>query len=144
MLAMLALLGGLFIAGARDMFRAQERTPADVFWQAVQSARLQAVQSEQVVTLRYDQEARRLVWGAVNEANGLGWPGKSIEFLPVGTRDTILLGGQLVEVGALPAVRFHADGTTDRFRVQLTDATGLISILELDPWTAAPIVRSTR
>jgi hypothetical protein len=59
------------------------------------------------------------------------------------SRDSILLGGQLVGVGRIEAVRFHADGTTDRYRVQLTDAAGQVSRLEIDPWTTAPILRST-
>ena len=141
-LALLGLFAALFITGGREMFRTRERTPADVFWQAVQAARLQAVQEDTTVTLRYDEKERRLAWGAVGEPHVLDWPGKSLEFLPMESRDSILLGGQLVETGALPVVRFHADGTTDRFRVQFTDAAGQIVRLELDPWTAAPVRRA--
>lgn len=142
-LALLGLVAALFITGGREMFRARERTPADVFWQAVQAARFQAVQEDATVTMRYDEKARRLAWGTVGEPHGLDWPGKSVEFLPMESRDSILLGGQLVDTGALPAVRFHADGTTDRFRVQLTDVAGQIVRLELDPWTAAPVRRAS-
>lgn len=123
------------------MFRARERTPADIFWQAVQSARLQAVQEDVSVILRYDEKSRRIRWGAVGESHGLDWPGRNLEFLPLESRSSVLLGGQLVGTGALPAVRFHADGSTDRFRVQITDAAGQISRLEIDPWTAAPVER---
>ncbi|MFZ5495059.1 MAG: prepilin-type N-terminal cleavage/methylation domain-containing protein [Verrucomicrobiota bacterium] len=142
-LALLGLVAMLFVTGGREMFRVRERTPADVFWQAVQAARLQAVQEDATVTLRYDEKERRIVWGVVGEPHGLDWPGKNLEFLPVESRDTILLGGRLVETGALAAVRFHADGTTDRFRAQLTDAAGQTTRLELDPWTAAPVRRTS-
>ena len=136
-IGLLALVGTLFITGGREMLRPRERTPADIFWDAVQAARLQAVQEDVTVTLRYDEKTRRVVWGAVGEAHGIDWPGKSLEFLPAASRNMVLLGGQVVETDPLAAVRFYADGTTDRFRVQLTDAAGRVSRLELDPWTAA-------
>lgn len=144
-LALLGLVAGLFITGGNDLFRSRQRTPADIFWEAVQAARLQAVQEDVVVTMRFDEKEQRLLWSgpAAGAERSLAWPGKNLEFLPAETNDVVLIGGQVVGTGALPAVRFHADGTTDRFRVQLTDAEGRVSRLELDPWTAAPIVRAT-
>lgn len=143
-LALLGLVAGLFITGGNDLFRARQRTPADIFWEAVQAARLQAVQEDVVVTMRFDEKNKRLLWhGPAGGERTLDWPGKTLEFLPADSNDTILIGGQLVGTGAVPAVRFHADGTTDRFRVQLTDAEGRVSRLELDPWTAAPVVRAS-
>ncbi len=144
-LALLGLVAGLFITGGNDLFRARQRTPADIFWEAVQAARLQAVQEDVVVTMRYDEKNQLLLWSGpvAGAGRSLAWPGKNLEFLPEESKDAILLGGQVVGTGALPAVRFHPDGTTDRFRVQLTDAEGRVSRLELDPWTAAPIVRAT-
>jgi len=142
-IALLGLMASLFITGGSEMFRARQRTMADVFWEAVQAARLEAVQGDATVVLRYDEKAKRILWGATGDGHGLDWPGRNLEFFPTETRDSILLGGQLVDTGRLPAVRFHADGTTDRFRVQLTDAAGQISRLELDPWTAAPVLRTT-
>ena len=143
MISLLGLVAALFISGSSEMFRSRQRTPADIFWEAVQAARLQAVQEDAVVTLRFDEKAGRLLWGGAGGAErGLAWPGRNLEFLRAESRDTILLGGQLADTGALPAVRFYADGTADRFRVQLTDAAGQLSRLEIDPWTAAPVVRS--
>ena len=143
MLALLGLVAALFVSGSSELFRSRQRTPADIFWEAVQAARLQAVQEDAVVTLRFDEKAGRLLWGgAAGAERGLAWPGRNLEFLPAESRDTILIGGQLAGTGALPAVHFYADGTADRFRVQLTDAAGQISRLEIDPWTAAPVVRS--
>ena len=142
-IALLGLVASLFITGGSEMFRARQRTMADVFWEAVQAARLQAVQEDTTVYLRFDEKAKRILWGATDESHGLDWPGRNLEFLPTDSRDTVLIGGQLVYTGQIAAVRFHADGTTDRFRVQLTDANGQVSRLELDPWTAAPVVRNT-
>jgi prepilin-type N-terminal cleavage/methylation domain-containing protein len=141
-IALVGLVASLFITGGSEMFRARQRTMADVFWESVQAARLQAVQEDATVVMRFDEKSKRILWGASDESRGVDWPGRNLEFLPFETRDTILLGGQLVDTGRLAAVRFFADGTTDRFRVQLTDPNGQVSRLELDPWTAAPVVRT--
>lgn len=141
-LALLAMIGTLFLAGGREMLRARELTPADIFWQAVQAARLEAIQGSATVTLRFDAHSRRIVWGAAGEPHTLDWPGRSLEFLREGTRESVLVGGQLIDTATLPAVRFHPDGTTDRYRVQLTDNAGHITRIELDPWTVAPVVRA--
>lgn len=142
-LALLGLVSTLFITGGRELFRAREFTAADVFWQAVQAARLQAIQGGATVILRYDEQSRRIVWGAAGESQSLDWPARNLEFLRDGSRDTVLIGGRLVDTAVLPTVRFHPDGTIDRFRVQLTGHDGRVTRLELDPWTAAPVVRST-
>ncbi len=140
-LALLSLLVSLFIAGASNMFRSQEKTMDDIFWQAVQAARLQAVESDLDVELRYDEKKNQLRWGAGGTAGNLAWPGKSLEFLPTEKRDTILIGGQLTDTGKLSVVKFFADGSVENFRAQLTGSDGHISRLEIDPWTCAPIVR---
>lgn len=142
-IALLGLVGSLFITGGSEMFRARQRTMTDVFWEAVQAARLQAVQEDTTVILRFEEKSKRILWGATGESHGLDWPGRNLEFLPTESRDAVLLGGQMVYTNRLEAVRFHADGTTDRFRVQLTNADGQVSLLELDPWTAAPVLRAT-
>ncbi len=142
-IAVLALVGGLFISGSSDLFRAHERTAADVFWQAVQAARLQAVQEDTTVLMRFDEKKLHIVWSSANSSHELDWPGKNLEFLPVDKNDLILLGGQLAATGALAAVRFHADGCVDRFRAQLTDAGGKITRLDLDPWTCAPVLQAS-
>ncbi len=139
-IALLGLIAFLFISGTSDLFRAQEKTADDVFWQAVQAARLRAVQDDLTVDLRYDEKLRQLQWSANGTSAVLDWPGKSVEFFPLNQRDTILLGGQLLDAGHIPVVHFYADGATDRYRVQLTDSSGRVTRLEIDPWTCAPIV----
>ena len=84
-----------------------------------------------------------MIWRSTKDTHELEWPGKNLEFLPVEQSSTILLGGQLVGTDRLTVVRFHADGGVDRFRAQLTDAAGQVTRLEMDPWTAAPVIRST-
>lgn len=143
-LALLSLLATLFIAGASNLFRSQEKTMNDVFWQAVQSARLQAVEGDRTVELRYDDKKNLVRWGTGETAANLPWPGKKLDFLPVEKHDTMLLGGQLVDTGGMQVVRFYADGCVENFRAQLTGNDGHISRLEIDPWTCAPIIREAR
>jgi Tfp pilus assembly protein FimT len=139
-LALISLVMSLFIATASNLFRDQEKTMDDVFWQAVQAARLQAVEGDVTVELRYDEKKNQVRWGAGDAAASLAWPGKSLEFLPVDKRDTLLIGGQLTETGRLEGVKFYADGSAENFRAQLTGKEGRLSHLEMDPWTCAPIV----
>ena len=142
-IALLGVLGGLFISGGSELFRARERTATDVFWQAVQAARLQAVQEDVTVELRFDEKNLQVVWTTAVTTHELDWPGKKLEFLPVGQNDFVLLGGQLVGTGGPAMVRFYADGGMDRFRAQLTDAGGNVTRLDLDPWTCAPVLHSS-
>ena len=38
MLALLGLVAALFVSGSSELFRSRQRTPADIFWEAVQAA----------------------------------------------------------------------------------------------------------
>ena len=142
-LALMTLLVSLFIAGASDFFRAQEKTMKDVFWESVQAARLQAVEGDRTIEMSYDEKKHQLRWGTGETAGSVAWPGKSLEFLPVEKRDFVLIGGQMKETGKVVAVKFYADGCVENFRAQLSEADGKDSYLEIDQWTCAPIVRKT-
>lgn len=139
-IAVLGLVSLLFVGGAGDWLRARERTPEDLFWQAVGDARQLALRTDRVVPLRYDEKSHRLIWGDGESPATLPWPGRSMEFLPAEETSTVLLGGSLVETGRLAVVRFYADGACDPFRVQIVEADGRRRTLNLDPWTCAPIL----
>jgi len=142
-IALLGLVSALFVTGGSDLFRSRERTATDVFWEAVQAARLQAVQEDAIVHLYFDEKKLQVAWTSAGGTHELDWPGRNLEFLPVEQTDSILLGGQLAGTSRLTEVRFHADGAVDRFRAQLTDAAGQVTRLDLDPWTCAPILRQS-
>ena len=143
-LGLLSLLATLFIAGASDFFRAQEKSMSDVFWESVQAARLLAVEGDRTVEMRYDEKKRMLHWGNGETAGTAAWPGKNLDFLPVDKRESVLIGGQVVDRGGMAAVHFYADGTVENFRVQLTGNEGAPTHLEIDQWTCAPITRKTQ
>lgn len=141
-LGIFVIIAGLFMVGASDFFRAQQKTMPDVFWDAVQGARLLAVESDQTVELRYDDKQHRVHWGRGSGFGSLAWPGKGLEFLPVETRDTVLIGGQLRETTTVKSMKFFPDGTAENYRIQLIAKDGRISYLEIDPWTCAAIDRT--
>jgi Tfp pilus assembly protein FimT len=139
-IGLLALVSTLFVGGASDWLRARERTPEDVFWQAVSEARQLALRRDETVVFTFDEKSRQLRWGSGDNAAAAVWPGRTVEFLPAQETSSVLLGGSLVETGRLTAVRFHPDGSCDPFRVLLTEADGRRRTLSLDPWTCAPML----
>ncbi|MFI5336721.1 MAG: Tfp pilus assembly protein FimT/FimU [Opitutales bacterium] len=142
-IALLGLTSLLFVGGASDWLRARELTPEDIFWQAVSETRQLALRSDHVVTLRYNEKTHQLQWGEGESVQSLAWPGRAVEFLPAQETGSVLLGGIMVETGRLTEVRFYADGSCDPFRVQLAEADGRRRILNLDPWTCAPMLPAT-
>lgn len=142
--AILGFVSLLFVSSASDLFRTSEPRPDEVFWQGVNAARQLALESNQTVTLRYDQEKHTLIWTAGPETvRSLAFPGRLLEFLPVTEQGTVLLGGQLAETGSLKLIRFYPDGGCDAFRVQLTGTAGRRTVLSIDPWTCAPMLAAT-
>lgn len=139
--ALVGIVATVFIANSTDMFRANDPRPDDAFWQAVTSARQLALDSNQIVILRYDQEKKQLKWaGETVPGSTLAYPGKELQFLATNVQGTILLGGVLTETDPLKFVRFYPDGACDGFRAQLTDKTDKRMLLAVDQWTCAPIV----
>lgn len=139
--AVLGMVAFAFIGGASDLFRTKEPRPDDIFWQGVTAARQLALESDQTVTLRYDQEKHTLAWTTVAAPGGsLAFPGPLLEFLPVTQQGTVLIGGRLTETDTIKFVRFYPDGGCDAFRAQLTDATGRRTVMAIDPWTCAPML----
>jgi Tfp pilus assembly protein FimT len=63
-LALLALLSAVLINGMSGFFQSKEARPDDNFWQAVTSARMQALEHEQIVSLQFNQEEKQLVWSS--------------------------------------------------------------------------------
>jgi general secretion pathway protein H len=65
-------------------------------------------------------------------------PDLGVDFLSskAGGGSSILVGGTLLETGALPHVSFYSDGTCSPFRVQFR-SKGAAHVISIDPWTCA-------
>jgi prepilin-type N-terminal cleavage/methylation domain-containing protein len=139
-LALLALVSSVLISGTANFFRLRESRPDEDFWRAVAAARSQALSAEQTVTMHYDDTAHRLAWAWDGGGASAGLQGDALRFLPGERTGAKLLGGIITETDALPRVRFYPDGTCDAFRAELTAPDGRTSILQIDPWTCAPVL----
>ena len=139
--ALIGIAATAFMANTTDLFRAREPRADDVFWQGVTAARQLALDSNQIVVLRYDEEKHQLKWSGENVTGSvLSYPGKQLQFLATSAQGFVLLGGQLTETDPLKFVRFYPDGACDGFRAQLVDKTDKRMVLSVDQWTCAPIV----
>ena len=140
-LAMMAMVGAVLLPVAGTLFRnSSQENPANLVTDLLQEVRREAVLTGRPVTLRFDLETQRFTWdggsGGSRAANG---PRLRVDFLRRTGTGSVLIGGQLVETGAVDSLTFYPDGTCDPVRVQLRPAGGGVAkVLTIDPWTCAP------
>ena len=147
--AIIGLLAGLFAIGTNSILNSQTQSPKKIFWETVNTARRTALQQHTTIHLRFDTETRTL---RLTDENGEEKHASAplpenirIDLLGQSADGAkILLAGQAVETATIPNVRFFNDGTTQPFRAQIASNTGDTELLEIDPWTAAPILRKAQ
>jgi len=147
-LALIGLLGALFVGNTSRLISGRGVSAEEIFWKAVTEARKYALLRGQDVRLAYDskEKAFEATTSEGTQRFPVPVPGElEIDFLASGTkgRATVLIGGSLVETQPLPAVTFYADGTCSAFRVQLRSRGGAARYLQIDPWTCAPVLEKT-
>lgn len=144
-IALMGLLATVLAVGASRALIDRVETPEEMFWLAVAEARKFALQNEVDVRLSFDAENQSFRAATDLGVRDVPLPtGEPIEldFLGVGAGDqTVMIGGRLVETNELDSVTFFSDGTCTPFRVRLSRDGGEPLILEIDPWTCAPILR---
>ncbi len=144
-IALIALLGTLLIAGSISLLRNQGKSIDDIFWLAVQSARKEALQSGRDVRLSYDPKAKAFVLDDGIAPRSLPIPGApadlkvSLLSAAGGSGDTVLVGGTLVATQSLPWVTFFRDGICTPFQIQFF-VRGSAHTVAIDPWTCAPVL----
>ncbi len=144
-IALIGLLAGVLSVGASQLMRDRKELPEDIVWSAIGEARRFALLHETEVWLSYDNQEN--VFHASTALGSQTFPVPEgvdfeLEFLGMskGNR-TIMIGGTLLEAGELKGVRFFGDGTCVPFRAQLTEPGQQPIVLEVDPWTCAPVLR---
>ncbi len=132
-LALFALIGTVVTVGASALLRGAQRDGLEHnALTALAAARRAAVMAGQTITLRQSTATRRLEWdGGGVELTGEG----EVRLLPPVTAGAILVGGRRIE-NAVTGVRFHADGTCDPFRLEITHEHKT-HVLAIDPWTCS-------
>jgi prepilin-type N-terminal cleavage/methylation domain-containing protein len=143
-LALIALMGTIFIGGSQAMLTDKAKSLDEQFWQVSAQARKMALEDRQSVLLSYDPKAKAfLLVDAAGKAivPVTGPDDAMIDFHPaqVESGSEVLVGGTLVETQAMPSVTFYNDGTCTPFRVQIR-ADNAAHILSIDPWTCAPVI----
>jgi general secretion pathway protein H len=143
-LALIALLGTIFVGGSQAMLGGKSKTLDEQFWSICTRARKEALEDQKSVILSYDQKTRAYV--LAEEAARVSVPvagpdDMMIDFHPAQASSgaQTLVGGTLVETEAIPSVTFYNDGTCTPFRVQIRANNGA-HILSIDPWTCAQVL----
>jgi general secretion pathway protein H len=146
-LALIALLSGLLVAGTTALLRERPATADEVMRLAITQARRYAVENYREVRLAYDNKGKVFHASSVDGKRDfpLVLPEEvQIDFLTTQKDNSMLLGGELVEMANLPYVTFYPDGTCTPFRVQLRTGNGPAHIVAIDPWTCAPVLEAPK
>lgn len=134
---MMAMTAAVLIPAAGVFFkRAQQENPNDLVAEVLQEVRRAAILSGRPVTLRFEGGTQRFVWEG--GARAAGGSKLQIDFLRPATTGAVLIGGNLIETGAINQLTFYPDGTCDPIRVQIRTASAPARVLAVDPWTCAP------
>ena len=143
-LALVGLIGALLAVGVTRVFSNDHPAPEDVFWQACRSAQKLASLSEHEVSLGFDAQEKKLVWGNGQETDAAAFDAAGgevgVQFLQAQKGGSlILVAGQVVETQEVPRVMFYPDGTCTAFRVQFRVGANAWQFA-IDPWTCAPVL----
>jgi prepilin-type N-terminal cleavage/methylation domain-containing protein len=143
-LALIVLLGTIFVSGTNSLLSDKAPTLDEQFWKVVAQARKQALEGQKSVILTYDTRVKAFVLSDGVQKTVVPVTGPEdlvIDFHPAqsDSSSSALIGGTLVETEPLAAVTFYDDGTCTPFRVQLR-AGASVHMLSIDPWTCAPVL----
>jgi general secretion pathway protein H len=147
-LAIIALLGAVLIGGSAQLLNDKPVSADEVFWQAVQGARKDALKSGHETRLTFlDDPDKGKAFVVTDGTTPQPFPlpatagaDLTVSFLTTQKgASAILVAGQLVETQTIPAVSFYADGTCTAFRAQFQRG-GSTHLVAIDPWTCAPVL----
>jgi general secretion pathway protein H len=143
-LALIALLGTIFVGGSSALLADRVSTPDEQFWRACAAARKEALENERSVFMSFDARAGGFVLSDGVDKRVIQVTGPDdlvIDFHPAqaDSSSMILVGGTLVETQPLASVTFYDDGTCTPFRAQVRTNAGA-HMLGVDPWTCAALL----
>jgi general secretion pathway protein H len=146
-IALIALISTALIAGSVSLLKDKPSSPDEVFWKAASQARRTALKEGTEVMLSFDDEKKAFVVDDGGGQSTLPVPAATkdfgVDFIAAQSNggDMMLVGGSLVDSQPMSSVTFYGDGTCSPFRVQIR-ATGGAHILDIDPWTCAPMLKA--
>jgi prepilin-type N-terminal cleavage/methylation domain-containing protein len=144
-IALLGTLAAILAVGASRALIDRGESPEEIFWLAVGETRKHALQQEVDINLSFNNEDQVFIASTLAGSRTIPLPEASkiqLEFLGfAGGGPTIMVGGRLIETSILEHVTFYRDGTCMPFRARLSVEGLQPEVLEIDPWTCAPILR---
>jgi prepilin-type N-terminal cleavage/methylation domain-containing protein len=143
-LALIGLMGTIFIGGSQALLTDKGKSLDEQFWQVCAQARKMALEDRQNVLLSYDPKVKGFLLADAETRTGVPVTGPDdtmVDFHPAQAESgsQVLVAGTLVETNAMGYVTFYNDGTCTPFRVQIR-ANNDAHLLAVDPWTCAPIL----
>jgi general secretion pathway protein H len=144
-LALIAAIGAATIGLSTNLLSERAATPEDVFWKASEAARKSALKTGKEVDLAFDDKLKAYTISDGSSVRTIAVPKASpdlsVDFLGPqgGSSSAILVGGTLLETGALSHAAYYEDGTCSPFRVQFR-ANGSAHLVAIDPWTCAQVL----
>jgi len=143
-LALIGLMGTIFIGGSQALLADKGRSLDEQFWQVCAQARKMALEDRQSVLLSYDPKAKGFLLADTAARTSVPVSGPDDAMIDFHSSQAepgsqVLVGGTLVETAPLAYVTFYNDGTCTPFRVQIRADNGA-HLLAVDPWTCAPIL----
>ena len=140
-IALVGLISVSVVGVSMALLRDKPVTGEEAVRNAVATTRRQAVLQSRELSLGFDKKANCFVISSGEESQLLGNEMKGpleVEFLPPNKDSSMLIGGDVLEGGALKVVLFFPDGACQPFRAQIRTG-GAARSIAFDPWTCAEI-----
>lgn len=149
--ALIGLFSAIFVVNFESLLRQTESDAVEsAFWEAARAARTRALVDREAQSLRFDEKAAAFI---VEDPAGAGAKQVRIDrdsWLPdtrlevafqkrLPANQFSLVGGELVQMREIPAVKFFPDGTCTPFTLSVQVAATEHTI-DIDPWTGAQLL----
>jgi len=138
-LALMALISGVLILGAANLMEGGKDDPEAALLALLQKVRREAVERDQVIELRIEDDGSTLTWGEKPDQTATLPVSEKVRarlLAPV-SLGAVLIGGQ-AEEHPLASLRIYPDGTCDHARIEV-NRNGARRLCEIDPLTCAPL-----
>ncbi|MFZ9200871.1 MAG: GspH/FimT family pseudopilin [Opitutales bacterium] len=138
-LALMALVSGVLILGSASLMSGGKDDPEAVILDALQRARREAVERNETVELRIEDDGSTLSWGETSDQS-VTVPNSELmraRLLAPVSLGAVLIGGE-AEERPLANLRLHPDGTCDHARLEVR-RNGARRLHVIDPMTCAPL-----
>ena len=139
MLALMALVSGVLILGASNLMSGGKDDPEAALLSVLQRVRRKAVERNETLELRVEDDGATLTWGDQPEQSATLPASETVRarLLAPESLGAVLIGGE-AEEHPLASLRLYPDGTCDHARLEVR-RNGARRLHVIDPMTCAPL-----